>query len=131
MRSDGAVFECKELEVFTVFLFYTFWGISALVLFQNTEKSIKLHLIFKIHILAATSKQFLANWNDSLGMTVRRNKVLLVENLVKNPFLPPLNGLKVGKIGWIRMNRAWYVQNSWMRIERPKQIISIIIARFS
>ena len=26
-------------------------------------------------------------------MTVRRNKVLLVENLVKNPFLPPLNGL--------------------------------------
>ena len=93
LRSDGAVFECKELEVFTFFIFYTFGGISALVLFQNTEKSIKLHLIFKINILAATSKQFLANWNDSLGMTVRRNKVLLVENLVKNPFLPPLNGL--------------------------------------
>ena len=93
MRSDEAVFECKELEVYTFFIFYTFWGISALVLFQNTEKSIKLHLIFKINILAATSKQFLANWNDSLGMTVRRNKVLLVENLVKNPFLPPLNGL--------------------------------------
>ena len=91
MRSDEAVFECKELEVFTFFIFYTFGGISALVLFQNTEKSIKLHLIFKINILAATSKQFLANWNDSLGMTVRRNKVLLVENLVKNPFLPPLN----------------------------------------
>ena len=93
MRSDEAVFECKELEVFTFFIFYTFGGISALVLFQNTKKSIKLHLIFKINILAATSKQFLANWNDSLGMTVRRNKVLLVENLVKNPFLPPLNGL--------------------------------------
>ena len=89
LRSDGAVFECKELEVFTFFIFYTFGGISALVLFQSTEKSIKLHLIFKINILAATSKQFLANSNDSLGMTVRRNKVLLVENLVKNPFLPP------------------------------------------
>ena len=92
MRSDGAVFKCKDLEVLTFFIFYTFCEISALVLFQNTEKNIKLHLIFEINILAATSNQFLANWNDSLGMTVRRNKVLLVENLVKNPFLPPLNG---------------------------------------
>ena len=58
MRSDEAVFECKELEVYTFFIFYTFGGISALVLFQNTEKSIKLHLIFKKNILAETSKQF-------------------------------------------------------------------------
>ena len=40
LRSDGAVFECKELEVFTFFIFYTFGGISALVLFQSTKKAL-------------------------------------------------------------------------------------------
>ena len=51
-------------------------------------------MIIKINILAATSEQFLVILNNSLGMPVCQNKVLVVEIWVKTRFLPPFNGYK-------------------------------------
>ena len=83
----------KEIGSLHIFSFsILFWGISALVLFQNTEKSIKLHLILQEKYLSCNFQAVFKQIETIvLGMTVRRNKVLIVENLVKNPFLPPLN----------------------------------------
>jgi len=67
------------LKVFTILIFDTFFWLSALVISKNTRKSIKLHMIIKINVLAATSEQFLVILNNSLGMPVCQNKVLVVE----------------------------------------------------
>ena len=60
----------QGIESFQILTFDTFVWIIALDLSKNTGKSIKIHMIIKINILAATSEQFLVILNNSLGMPV-------------------------------------------------------------
>ena len=65
-------------------------------------------MIIKINILAATSEQFLVILNNSLGMPVWHNKVLVGEILVKKRFLPPLHGYK----GKLKKYLLWFSNDS-------------------
>ena len=51
-------------------------------------------MIIKINILAATSEQFLVILNNSLGMPVWHNKVLVGEIWVKNDFYLPYTAIR-------------------------------------